>query len=119
MTPAEKAAVVYTVEPCARTFEQDLALHLLNGYVYSSPEYFVLARPVWAGAPEEEILDPECVWPVEVCNCWWIYLFSGDLAEAVKLFPFRLALIGWERENKPRLYDFEKGIRKVSKVIKR
>lgn len=104
MTPYEEAAAVYDREPCARSFREDLELHLLNGYVLSGPEFFVLARPVNSQDTVERMVDPAWVWPVEDCDAWWIYLFAGDLKQALGHFPFPMKWIGWERQNALRWY---------------
>jgi hypothetical protein len=46
MTPIEQAAAVYEREHCPRTLREDLELHLLNGYVFSTPTCFLMGRPV-------------------------------------------------------------------------
>ena len=107
MTPFEQAAAVYEREPCARTFAADLFLHLRNGYVISSPSFFVMLRPVDSTAADSLIVDPANVFPVERCDAWLIYLMAGDMAEAWRHFPFRLPKIGFERKNRLRYYGFQ------------
>lgn len=59
MTPVEQAAAVYLSEPCARTFREDLELHLLNGVVYSTPTAFIMARYVARDWPALSVVDPD------------------------------------------------------------
>lgn len=103
MTPVEYAAAVYESEPCARTFKEDLEAHLLNGYVFSTPDYFVMGRAVDSKASYAEITNP---WHVfESVDAWWVYLASGDLSQIILACPYGLPLIGFERLNKPRFYS--------------
>src|SRR5689334_6772592 len=57
MTPFLQAAAVYEREPCARTFEEDLYLHLMHGTVISTPEVFAMVRPVFSRWPVESLKD--------------------------------------------------------------
>jgi hypothetical protein len=107
MTPFEQAQAVYSREPCARSFSEDLFAHLQNGYVISGPSFFVMARPVDSTAPGSEVVNPWQVFPVKSCDAWLIYLMAGDMAEAWGHFPFPLPKIGFERKNRLRYYGFQ------------
>ena len=115
MTPVEKAAAVYQREWCASTFRSDLEAHLLNGYVHSTPEAFVMARPVNSKADEGLILNPWHRFERGECDAWLIWLAAGDLASLLGLFPFPLPLIGWQKRNKLRFKGFESAIDKLAK----
>jgi len=45
-SPVERAAQVYQREECASSFQSDLEAHLLNGYVFSTPQAFAMGRPL-------------------------------------------------------------------------
>jgi hypothetical protein len=98
---------VYEREPCARTFREDVEAHLLNGYVFSTPEYFVLARPVDSSAPDALVVNPWHAFPAECCDAWLLYLVAGRMDAAWRLFPYHLPKIGVERKNVLRYYGFE------------
>lgn len=97
MTPIERAAAVYAREPCARPFHEDLTAHFVRGYVISTPDVFVMFRPVrWANG-EASIVNP---WiPHEDCDAWHIYLFSGNIEALESLLPYPLPWVSYEREN--------------------
>jgi hypothetical protein len=102
MTPVEFAAAVYQQEECARSFQEDLEAHLLNGYVFSTPAFFVMGRGVLSSAPPREIVDP---WvKFEQADAWLIYLLAGDIGKALQMLPHDLPRIGWERSNKLRFW---------------
>lgn len=96
MSPAELAAQLYQ-DPGDVSFRELVEAHLLGGYVHSTPEGFVLARPVDSKADEADIVNPWVIFPREQCDTWWIYLAAGDLASLLPLFPYPLPFIGWQR----------------------
>ena len=107
MSPAEQAAAVYEREPCARTFEEDLEAHLLHGWVVSTPQFFVMARPVDSAAQPACIVNPWHRFPPEACDTWHIYLAAGDLCAALQWLPHPLPKIAFERRNILRYYRLE------------
>lgn len=107
MTPAQQAAAVYGREPCARTFIEDLDAHLVNGYVYSTPDFFAMGRPVCSLWPHKDIINPWITFPRESWDCWFVYLVAGDMLKAWSSFPFPLPKIGFEKRNRIRYYRFE------------
>lgn len=112
MTPVEKAAAVYEREPCARTFKEDLEAHLLHGYVFSTPEFFLMGRPVIRGAIYSLIVNP---WHVfDDPDCWHVYLFAGDLSKVYAAIPYPLPFISFERKNKLRVFPVEQIRKKMN-----
>jgi len=100
--------LVFEREPCARTFAEDLALHFEHGFVFSTPDYFIMGRPVPKDAPAEDIVNPAIVFPRAICDCWHCYLFAGDMAAALAVLPWALPWISFERKNELRIYDMGK-----------
>jgi hypothetical protein len=105
-SPAELAASVYEREPCARTFREDLEAHLINGYVFSTREFFVMGRVVRSTAAPEEIVNPWVTW--NDGDAWLVYLMAGDVRKACCMLPYELPLIGWERQNVLRFWPLKK-----------
>jgi hypothetical protein len=100
--PILEAAGVYQREPCRRTFQQDLDIHLTTGYVVSTPEYFIMARPVNSGAPQEDVVNPMHIFDNSECDCWHIYLMAGDMKKCWDKCPDDLKdlpLVSFERSN--------------------
>lgn len=108
-SPVAAALQVYREEPCARTFHEDLWLHLCYGYVLSTPTTFVMCRPVCSSAPLDQVVDPRRVF--EAPDCWHIYLLAGDFDEALTHLPYELKYVSWERDNKLRRYPLQKLVR--------
>jgi hypothetical protein len=103
MAPIESAMLVYATEPCYRTFQEDLTLHLLHGYVISTPEVFIMGRPVNKDAEHRLITDPT-VWFYDP-DCWLVHLAAGDINQFFRHEPYQLEWFGWQRANKLRFYN--------------
>lgn len=115
MSPYEQALNVYRTEPCARTFENDLAAHLQHGYVLNTPTVFVMCRPVRRSASPERIVNPWVyVWAPD---CWHFYLYAGSLIEGIKHLPYFLPYCSFERNNKLRFYRFDRLLLKLQKSL--
>ena len=106
MNPAIEAARVYARETCANTFEHDLFCHLALGYVFSTPDYFIMGRPVNHTAPEHMILDLRCVH--DQPDAWLVWLACGKIACFNDIAPFSLPYIGFQKRNKLRFYEADK-----------
>lgn len=111
MPPVEQAKAVYDREWCARPFEEDLRLHLLNGYVFSTPEVFVMGRPVDSAARPALIVDPSVRF--DDPDAWLVYLLAGNLREALRFIPYPLPKIGLERGNILRFHWFADFTRRI------
>jgi len=111
--PVELAAEVYQREGCARSFREDLELHLLNGFVFSTPEFFAMGRPVVKGADKALIVNPAELFPDAACDCWHVYLFSGAMTQAFNVIPWELPWFSFERGNELRFYPVS-SIRRLS-----
>lgn len=106
MNPLHEAQLVYQREPCKRDFWTDLHLHLSHGYVFSTPESFIIGRPVSRLARSDEITNPAHIFTDP--DAWLVYLASGNsLRVFFRYEPFPLPWIGWERNNKLRWYRTE------------
>ncbi len=98
-SPYEQAREVYGKEPCVRTFGADLALHMEFGFVFSTPAFFIMGRPVKKDAPHGLILDPSFAFVRRECDCWHVHLAAGDLAQAWDILPWPLPWLAIERKN--------------------
>lgn len=103
MTPYQRAAAVYASEPCARTFAQDLEWHLVNGFVFSTPDFFVMGRPVVSEA-DHALIVGQHRFPAVICDCWHVYLHAGNMAKAWSMLPWELPLVSFERNNVLRVH---------------
>src|SRR6185436_18250051 len=97
MLPFEQAKAVYSKEPCRRSFETDLALHFEFGFVFSTPRFFCMGRPVQRSAPHGLILDPSYTFKPEECDTWLVWLMAGDVSAAWSVLPWPLPWLCFER----------------------
>ena len=111
--PAMLAANVYLHEWSARSFEEDLDIHLLTGFVVSTPEYFIMARLVVHDAPEEQITDPLYVFPPDEVDCWHIWLAAGDFTQFWNEDKHDCQWVSWQKRNKLKVYRMETIKRKM------
>lgn len=112
MIPYDAAMAVYRNEPCARSFFDDFTLHMKHGFVFSTPDYFIMGRPVNSKAAEAQIVDPACTFKPEECDCWHVYLMAGDVTKVWNIMPYPLPKVSFERRNELRFYTLD-SIRRI------
>lgn len=95
MTPAQTAAATRP------DFDRELAAHLAGGFVFSTPDAFLMGRPVHSGAPHELLADPFHRFPPADCDAWLVWLAAGDLRAMLRLTPYRLPWLAWARRDGP------------------
>jgi hypothetical protein len=105
-SPVARCEAVYRTEPCARSFAEDLEAHLLHGYVFSTPDYFVMGRAVCKDAPHADIVNPWVNFPSG--DCWHLYLFAGPMQAAFDCAPYPLNFVSFERRNLLRVYEIDR-----------
>jgi hypothetical protein len=71
-----------------------LEAHLLYGYVFSTPDAFVMGRPV---RRDGDVGDVWRTWPLEECDAWFVWVGVGEVAQLLDFIPFPLPWIGWNR----------------------
>lgn len=93
-----RAAMVYERETCAHTLTEDLEWYLLNGFVFSRPDLFIMGRPVMRNA-RQELITGWHRFPDAECDCWHVYLSAGNIVRAWDFMPWPLDWVSFEREN--------------------
>lgn len=97
MSPYEAMAAKYRAHPQEREFVWYVAWHLEHGFVFSTPEYFVMGRPVNREAEAAEICEPTWQFAREECNCWYVHAMAGDLRRVWEILPWPLGWVAFER----------------------
>ena len=124
MAPIDKVRMLYT-EQSPRTFEEDLSAHFYHGYVFSTPNYFMMIRPVWSGAPQEAINDVWCAFTPSSWDTWYVYAFAlrydkglaGLVKKLLTHMPFYLPLTAWERSGESlKFHSTDKLFQKYAKL---
>lgn len=74
--------------------------HLNHGCVFSTTEFFVMARPIvrQPSAPEtQSVIDGFNTWPDGVADCWYVHAYAGDLSKVWAIVPYPLKWVAFER----------------------
>lgn len=105
--PITLARQVYASEPCARSFDQDLYLHLNTPQciVIKNEHTLAFIRPVNHRDPYRAITNPAFI--SSSPDAWWVYLLAGRMEPLDLVLDDRYLLIGWERSNVPRFYNLK------------
>jgi hypothetical protein len=112
MTPWQKAKHWWD-NHSTQDFWEAVGEHLSSGYVWNSPECFMLAKACRWNAEEQnfELGEP---------NCWFVTLAAGaagtnPVRECLRVAPHPQQYVAWCRRGsfEPRVYDWEKLISKT------
>lgn len=95
MTPFETIKILYEKQPEVRGFDYYLRLHLIYGYVMSTPTFFWMAFPVNKKQLEEGL--PPLYQTTEPPDCWYVSAFSGNMRRAIASMPFNMPWFAFER----------------------
>jgi len=113
MTPWQKAKQWQDEHDATKDFWELLGEHLSAGYVWNSPQVFMLAGETRWNAEEKRFEDGEP-------NCWFVRLAAGAGSanapwELMRLFPHPHRYVAWFRRQQfePRIYDWDKLLKKV------
>lgn len=90
MNPIEEAKSHYKSK--GWSFEQDLGFYLCHGYVFSTPDRLLLAKPVRKDVGESD-------WHPDSPDCWYVHYAAGKgvLSWFVAQAPYSLPFMGWMR----------------------
>ena len=79
LTPYEQAQELFLLHPEEGTFADTLVDHLASGYVFSTPDTFLMGKPVNDG--------------------WFVHTLCGDMQKAIELMPYFLPWIAFVRHH--------------------
>lgn len=79
-----------------RNFPQDLILHLDHWYVVSTPEIFVMGRPISRNATHEQLAD--LLYRFDDSDTWFIWYAQGSMGAVIAAMPYWLPFVGWYRQ---------------------
>jgi hypothetical protein len=106
----------------ANDFDEEFSWHLLHGYVWSNPSFFLMARPV----PKHSIHQAgELVsFDRKISDVWYVWLAAGvnPFQKFLKVAPFKLPYVAWHRDTEEvdrfKIWSWEH-FDKVSKKLRR
>lgn len=100
MSPIDKCALEFVKHGV--DFAAILELHYKHGYVFSTPDFFVMGRPVNSEWTPDLICDPAALWdesyrPTLEPDAWWLHGAAGKMEHIWGCLPYPLRWIGFER----------------------
>lgn len=101
MSPYAQTAEDWAIrlrEKPLRWYEEE---HKLKGFVFCTPDFYIMGRPVKRDAPPEQILDVTHQFFPPACDCWYVFLMCGDVRKAWSILPYELPWLCWQRDNDP------------------
>lgn len=107
IAPIWTAKATYEALDCPYSWGEVLNAHLAQGYCVSASHYFICARPVDKDAHICEIEDPNFEFPLQQCNCWFVYIAAGaSLPSLWTVQPLDLPWVMFYRcDHKRRVYS--------------
>ncbi len=99
MNPYDRILAAYPNEQ--GEFKECVEYHERHGFVFATPDYFVMGRPVVMMARADQICDYTCEFPAQGCDCWYIHAMAGHLAQVWDVLPWELPWIAWQRVRDP------------------
>ena len=113
MTPWQKAKQWQEENDATCSFEELLGAHLSSGYIWNSPQVFLLAGETRWNAQEE-------CFESGTANCWFVRLaaavgHANPVREFLRVAPRPHQYVGWYRRNQfePRIYRWDKLMKHV------
>lgn len=92
MNPYYEIERKYREHPQRFPFEFYVDWHLRHGFLFSTPDYFIMGRAVDRARFNPELLDIHAK-----PNAWYIHAMAGSLSKAWDILPYPLGWLGWER----------------------
>lgn len=105
MTPYESAAKAFIASGCEWSFPAFVEAHAFSGFVFITPDAFLMGRPVNRDWSKRDIMDPTLF--SSSPDCWHCSLFAGDLARIPALVPYPLPFVSFTRRGKLRVFTWE------------
>ena len=96
MSPFDRMAEKYRLNPQEMSFDWYVDWHMRHGFVYSTPGFFVMGRMV-----ARSFVEAHGLWKNAesggLCDCWYVHAMAGDLAQAWSILPWALPWTAFER----------------------
>lgn len=95
VTPIQSIREEFRKNPRAEPFDRLMQWHLNNGFVFSTPEFFVM------GSEQNSRELKEGGWeliPSGFLDTWYVHSMAGDMSKAWDILPWELPFIAFERK---------------------
>lgn len=94
MSPYQKIRQKYVDTPQEEAFEFYVEWHHKHAFVFSTPNFFIMGRPVIMRIFDPKRLD---LFSPSKADAWFIHAMAGDIPRVWSVLPWELPFIGWER----------------------
>jgi hypothetical protein len=94
LSPYARMAGKYRESPQELPFGYYVSWHMVHGFVFSTPDYFIMGRPVRRGT---DFTDRLFIEPRESADAWYVHAMSGDVSAVWGILPYPLPFIAFER----------------------
>lgn len=118
--PMLKRAYDFYADWPENPFFRYVGMHQFNGgYMFWDDTYFIIGRPVWVNPDDPKssrkfVTNPEHRYDPEKCNCWFIWLYAGNVKRAFTNFPYWLPYFGYERRGNFHITNIDKTMLKLT-----
>ena len=116
--PITIAAKTYD-DDCDRSFDDDLCYYLMNGWVYSGDDAFIMGKPI-TKRYSSFVLDEGFNYNENELDTWFVYLAAGTgVRRFQELAPFRTEWVCWHRraDRRLRFFNWDKFYKKAKITI--
>ena len=119
--PMVKKAYDYYQDWPVNPFFRFIGMHQFNGgYMFYDDTYFIMGRPVWVHLPDPkltraDVTNPEKRYERGNQNCWFIWLYAGNVKRAFTNFPYWLPYFAYERRDNFHITNIDKTMIKLNR----
>ena len=119
--PMVKKAYDYYRDWPVNPFFRFVGMHQFNGgYVFYDDTYFIMGRPVYVPKDNPKafrkfVTDPQHKFTPRYCNCWFIWLYAGNVKRAFTNFPYWLPYFAYERRDNFHITNIDKTMIKLNR----
>ena len=89
---------------CGIDMNKDIATYAANGYVFITPDNFLLGKAV----NSKSDVHPQDQWNIGNPDAWYIHMAIGKISRLWQYLPHPLPLVGWMRQLKNQPVKFYK-----------
>lgn len=96
MSPYQQIQAKYAEFPQEQPFAWYVDWHARHGFVFATPEFFIMGRAVNKAFFEGRGPILEAI-PIGFADTWYIHAMAGDMQRAWDILPAPLPWLAWER----------------------
>jgi hypothetical protein len=95
-SPIEKIRREYILRPEDHSFEWYVNWHIERGFVFSTPDFFIMGFAVDSMRLRQGLQPIDCHNPAG--DCWYLFAMAGSMSKAWSIMPWELPFLAWHRD---------------------